>query len=213
MHDIGKNIVGVVLGCNNYKIVDLGVMVSCEAIIEAAKKYNVHVVGLSGLITPSLDEMVFVAKEMGKAGLKQPLLIGGATTSRMHTAVKVSPQYSTEEHPVLHVLDASRAVVVVSSLLDVDKTRRAEYLAEQAELYKELREEHYASLEDRKFTAIGAARAHGLRVDWAAKATTAGAGAVPTTPWVPASPGVTTIESQDLASLLPYIDWAPFFAV
>ena len=127
----------------------------------------------------------------------------------MHTAVKIAPNYFTPEHPALHVLDASRAVVVVSSLLDVNTARRTEYVAEQAELYAELREEHYASLEDRKFLPLDKARARGLKVDWAAKAT----GPVPTTPWAPAALGVTTVESQDLASLLPYFDWAPFFAV
>ena len=115
VHDIGKNIVGVVLGCNNFKIIDLGVMVSCDAIIKAAVDFKVDIVGLSGLITPSLDEMVFVAKEMKRAGLSVPLLIGGATTSRMHTAVKISPQYFTTAHPVMHVLDASRCVSADSS--------------------------------------------------------------------------------------------------
>ncbi len=114
VHDIGKNIVGVVLGCNNYKIIDLGVMVPCETILKRAEEVKADIIGLSGLITPSLDEMVFVAREMAKAGMKTPLLIGGATTSRMHTAVKIAPQYFSTEHPVIHVLDASRSVVVVS---------------------------------------------------------------------------------------------------
>ena len=121
VHDIGKNIVAVVLGCNNYKVYDIGVMVSCEKILEKAKEYNVDVIGLSGLITPSLDEMVVVAKEMSKAGFTQPLLIGGATTSKMHTAVKLAPNYTTPEHPVIHVLDASRSVTVVSALLGENK--------------------------------------------------------------------------------------------
>merc|ERR1719276_60606 len=130
VHDIGKNIVSVVLGCNNYKVYDIGVMVSCETILEKAKGLNVDVIGLSGLITPSLDEMVVVAKEMSKRGFKQPLLIGGATTSKMHTAVKISPNYFTMDHPVIHVLDASRSVTVVSSLLGSNKKEFVEDLME-----------------------------------------------------------------------------------
>ena len=121
VHDIGKNIVAVVLGCNNFKVYDIGVMCSCEMILEKAKEYKVDVIGLSGLITPSLDEMVVVAKELSKGGYKQPLLIGGATTSKMHTAVKIAPNYFTLEHPAIHVLDASRSVTVVSSLLGEGK--------------------------------------------------------------------------------------------
>ena len=121
VHDIGKNIVGVVLGCNNFRVIDLGVKVNCNEIIAAIKKYNADIVGLSGLITPSLEEMVFNAKEFTKAGIKIPLLIGGATTSKMHTAVKLSPHY----HNVIHVLDASRAVVVANNLLDEN---REEYM-------------------------------------------------------------------------------------
>jgi 5-methyltetrahydrofolate--homocysteine methyltransferase len=135
VHDIGKNIVAVVLGCNNYKVYDIGVMCSCEKILEKAKEYNVDVVGLSGLITPSLDEMVVVAKEMSKAGFHQPLLIGGATTSKMHTAVKISPNYFSLEHPVIHVLDASRSVTVVSSLLSGDKE---EFVTDIMEEYGEV---------------------------------------------------------------------------
>lgn len=131
VHDIGKNIVSVVLGCNNYKVYDIGVMQTCEVILQKAKEYNVDVIGLSGLITPSLDEMVDVAKEMAKAGFKQPLMIGGATTSKMHTAVKIAPNYFTAEHPVIHVLDASRAVTVVSSLLGNDKEDFVEDLTEE----------------------------------------------------------------------------------
>jgi 5-methyltetrahydrofolate--homocysteine methyltransferase len=135
VHDIGKNIVAVVLGCNNYKVYDIGVMCSCEKILEKAKEYNVDVIGLSGLITPSLDEMVVVAKEMSKRGFKQPLLIGGATTSKMHTAVKISPNYFTMEHPAIHVLDASRSVTVVSSLLSALKN---EYVTDIMEEYNEV---------------------------------------------------------------------------
>ena len=131
VHDIGKNIVAVVLGCNNYKVYDIGVMVTCETILEKAKEYNVDVIGLSGLITPSLDEMVDVAKEMSKQGFTQPLLIGGATTSKMHTAVKIAPNYFTLEHPAIHVLDASRSVPVVSSLLSDAKEDFVQDLMEE----------------------------------------------------------------------------------
>lgn len=137
VHDIGKNIVSVVLGCNNYKVYDIGVMVSCDKILEKAIEYDVDVIGLSGLITPSLDEMVDVAKEMSKRGFKQPLLIGGATTSKMHTAVKVSPNYFTLEHPVIHVLDASRSVTVVSSLLQPEN--KEDYVTDIMEEYDEVR--------------------------------------------------------------------------
>jgi 5-methyltetrahydrofolate--homocysteine methyltransferase len=204
VHDIGKNIVGVVLGCNNYKVIDLGVMVPWERIHEAIDKERPDVVGLSGLITPSLDEMVFVAKQMRKAGCAQPLLIGGATTSRMHTAVKIAPQFSTEEHPVIHVLDASRSVVVVSNLLD-QGTKRSEYVSEVRELYEELVEEHYAGLEDRSYLSLADARAKRMRVDWAARL----AAPVP----APARPGVTdvTMEAAELEQLVPFIDWNPFF--
>lgn len=135
VHDIGKNIVAVVLGCNNYKVYDIGVMCSCELILEKAKEYDVDIVGLSGLITPSLDEMVVVAKEMSKAGFHQPLLIGGATTSKMHTAVKISPNYFTSEHPVIHVLDASRSVTVVGSLLNDNKE---DFVTDIMEEYEEV---------------------------------------------------------------------------
>ncbi len=139
VHDIGKNIVAVVLGCNNYKVYDIGVMCSCEQILSKAKEFNVDIIGLSGLITPSLDEMVVVAKELSKGGYKQPLLIGGATTSKMHTAVKVSPSYFTLEHPVIHVLDASRSVTVVSSLLGENK---GDYVTDIMEEYDEVRTTH-----------------------------------------------------------------------
>merc|ERR1719331_3043535 len=152
VHDIGKNIVAVVLGCNNFKVYDIGVMCSCEAILDAAIEHNVDAIGLSGLITPSLDEMVDVAKEMAKRNFKVPLLIGGATTSKMHTAVKVAPQYASDEHPVIHVLDASRAVTVVSSLLSDEL--KPDYVADVQDEYAELRDEYYASLEDRKYLTL-----------------------------------------------------------
>merc|ERR1712003_547428 len=162
VHDIGKNIVSVVLGCNNYKIYDIGVMCSCESILEKAKECDVDVIGLSGLITPSLDEMVTVAKELSKAGYKQPLLIGGATTSKMHTVVKISPNYTTAEHPVIHVLDASRSVTVVSSLLSEAKE---DYVADIDEEYDELREDYYAGLEDRYFLTYDQAKQQKFVID------------------------------------------------
>jgi 5-methyltetrahydrofolate--homocysteine methyltransferase len=210
VHDIGKNIVGVVLGCNNYKVIDMGVMCACDAILARAVAEKVDVVGLSGLITPSLDEMVFVAREMAKAGLKVPLLIGGATTSRMHTAVKIAPQYFAVDHPVIHVLDASRSVVVVSSLLDVNKPRRDEYVQDIMDLYGEMRDEHYASLDERKYITLAQARARALRVNWAAHTGALAGGVVP---WVPRNLGVTVVDGQDLGELLPFIDWNPFFQV
>jgi cobalamin-dependent methionine synthase I len=163
VHDIGKNIVGVVLGCNNYKVIDIGVMCSAESILEAAVANKVDVIGLSGLITPSLDEMVFVAREMKKLGLTMPLLIGGATTSRMHTAVKIAPQFSTVAHPVIHVLDASRSVTVVSSLLDANAAKREDYVTEILDLYEDMREEHYAGLEERTYLTLAAAAAKAPR--------------------------------------------------
>jgi len=143
VHDIGKNIVSVVLGCNNYKVYDIGVMIPCEQILAKAKEYNVDVIGLSGLITPSLDEMVVVAKEMSKQGFTCPLLVGGATTSKMHTAVKISPNYFTAEHPSIHVLDASRAVTVVSSLLGNNKDEFVEDIMEEYEEVSKLSYENF----------------------------------------------------------------------
>jgi 5-methyltetrahydrofolate--homocysteine methyltransferase len=141
VHDIGKNIVGVVLGCNNYKVIDMGVMCSCQSIIDECIRQKADVVGLSGLITPSLDEMVFNAKQFEKAGFKIPLLIGGATTSKMHTAVKIEPCY--KGGPSIHVLDASRSVVVVQKLLDPQN--KEDYIQEVREEYEELRKEYYDS--------------------------------------------------------------------
>mmetsp|Transcript_24210 Transcript_24210/g.49556 ORF Transcript_24210/g.49556 Transcript_24210/m.49556 type:complete len:671 (+) Transcript_24210:2-2014(+) len=198
VHDIGKNIVAVVLGCNNYKVYDIGVMCSCELILEKAKEYNVDVIGLSGLITPSLDEMVVVAKEMSKGGFKQPLLIGGATTSKMHTAVKVSPNYFTLEHPVIHVLDASRSVTVVSSLLGENKE---DYVTDIMEEYEEMREDYYAGLEDRYFLTFDQAKEQKLVIDF---------DAVPPAP-APNKLGVTVIDNVSLEDVVPYIDWNPFF--
>merc|ERR1712157_560874 len=198
VHDIGKNIVSVVLGCNNFKVYDIGVMVPCEKILEKAKEYDVDVIGLSGLITPSLDEMVVVAKEMSKAGYKQPLLIGGATTSKVHTAVKVSPNFFTIEHPVIHVLDASRSVTVVSSLLSGSKE---EYVQDILEEYDEIREDYYAGLEDRYFLTFEDAKKNKLKIDF---------NATPPAP-TPNKLGLTVIADVSLEDVVPYIDWNPFF--
>ena len=200
VHDIGKNIVAVVLGCNNYHVTDMGVMCDCESILAKAKEVKADIIGLSGLITPSLDEMVHVAKEMKKKGLDRPLLIGGATTSKMHTAVKIAPQYTSEDHPVVHVLDASRAVVVVSTLLEQGETRQ-DFVEELLEDYEELREDHYASLEERKLVPFSVAREKKLQIDWKEN---------PPAP-APAAPGVTDVLDFPIKELLPYVDWSPFF--
>mmetsp|Transcript_8792 Transcript_8792/g.30077 ORF Transcript_8792/g.30077 Transcript_8792/m.30077 type:complete len:1362 (+) Transcript_8792:227-4312(+) len=197
VHDIGKNIVAVVLGCNNYKVYDIGVMCTCEAILDAAEKYQVDAIGLSGLITPSLDEMVDVAKEMSKRGFKVPLLIGGATTSKMHTAVKVAPCYASDEHPVIHVLDASRAVTVVSNLLN--ENEKPDYVADISDEYAELRDEYYASLEDRKFLDLPKAKSKKQVLDWAKVA-----------PKPKCELGSHAVEYA-LEDVLPFIDWNPFF--
>ncbi|ORY00126.1 methionine synthase-like protein [Basidiobolus meristosporus CBS 931.73] len=196
VHDIGKNIVGVVLGCNNYKVIDLGVMTPTEKIIEAAIAEKADIIGLSGLITPSLDEMITVAKEMERNGLKIPLLIGGATTSKTHTAVKIAPRYS---QPTVHVLDASRSVVVVSNLLD--ENSRDDFVEDLAEEYEELREDHYDSLKDRKYLSLSLVREKGLKIDWQAEAA----------PVKPSFLGTKVFKDYDLKNTLPYIDWNPFF--
>merc|ERR1712086_777012 len=186
VHDIGKNIVAVVLGCNNYKVYDIGVMCQCDDIINAAIEHKVDIVGLSGLITPSLDEMVHVAKQFEKRGLKMPILIGGATTSKMHCAVKVTPHFSTPEHPVIHVLDASRSVVVAQNLLS--ESEKEPYVEDVMEEYEEMREEYYASLEDKKMVSIEKAREKKYTIDFVA---------VPP-PATPKKLGVTVIESYPL---------------
>lgn len=200
VHDIGKNIVGVVLGCNNYKIIDLGVMVPAEEILRVAKEQNVDIIGLSGLITPSLDEMVYVAREMSKAGMKVPLMVGGATTSKMHAAVKIAPHYSTPEHPVIHVLDASRSVVVVGNLLRQDEERE-EFVEDLMEEYEELREEYYASLDDIKLISFDNAKSKGYAIDFATKPPFQKLNRV----------GIHVIDDLPLEKLVPYIDWNPFF--
>ncbi|CAB1344027.1 unnamed protein product [Coregonus sp. 'balchen'] len=165
VHDIGKNIVGVVLGCNNFRVIDLGVMIPCDKILREAIKCKADIIGLSGLITPSLDEMIYVAKEMERLGMKTPLLIGGATTSKTHTAVKIAPRYSC---PVVHVLDASRSVVVCSQLLD--ENVKEEFFEETTEEYEDIRQDHYDSLKERRFLSLAQAREKGLHVDWLSQA-------------------------------------------
>lgn len=197
VHDIGKNIVAVVLGCNNYRVIDLGVMTPIDKILDAAREYKADVIGLSGLITPSLDEMVFVAARLEKEKMKLPLLIGGATTSKMHTAVKIDPRYNA---PVVHVLDASRAVTVVSSLLDPKNNE--DYIEDIQEEYEDLREEHYAGLEERKFVSLPDARDRKLVIDFS--------GSEP--PAIrPTELGVQVLNDFPLETTLEYIDWNPFF--
>jgi 5-methyltetrahydrofolate--homocysteine methyltransferase len=197
VHDIGKNIVAVVLGCNNYKVYDMGVMCSCESILDEALRRNVDIVGLSGLITPSLDEMVTVAKAMAQRGMKQPLLIGGATTSKMHTAVKIAPMYGTPDHPVIHVLDASRSVTVVSNLLNANKT---EYVESVLEEYQEMREDYFASLENRSYLTMTEAVNKRLKIDFAND---------PPAPR-PRQMG-TQVVTKSIEDVIPFIDWNPFF--
>ena len=195
VHDIGKNIVGVVLACNNYEIVDLGVMVPPEKILEEAQKHQVDVIGLSGLITPSLDEMVHIAKEMQRLEFEIPLLIGGATTSRAHTAVKIAEQY---ENGVVHVLDASRSVPVVSTLIN-DKSR-AEFLKETYSEYASLREGYLNRARKKEYLPLKDARANKFQIDWKAADV-----------YTPKKLGVQVIEDLDLKELLPFLDWTPFF--
>lgn len=198
VHDIGKNIVGVVLGCNNFEIIDLGVMVRAERILEEAKKHEVDIIGLSGLITPSLDEMVYVAKEMERQGFTIPLLIGGATTSKTHTAVKVEQQYSG---PVVHVLDASRSVAVASTLLSDNKEARTEYLAKLKTSYATIREQRKNRTSSKKYIPLEAARKNKLAIDWNAYQ-----------PTKPQFTGVKVFEDYSLEELSTYIDWTPFFS-
>src|SRR5436190_5136051 len=191
VHDIGKNIVGVVLGCNDYEVIDLGVMVPPDKILDTAEREHVDIVGLSGLITPSLDQMVEVAREMERRRLELPLLIGGATTSRQHTAVKIAPEYTNE---TVHVLDASRVVDTVSKLLD--PARRTELDAENRELQERLREQHAEKVR-RPLLSLEAARANKVRVPF---------DDLPEPPFV----GVREVEPS-LDQLVPYIDWQFFF--
>ncbi len=194
VHDIGKNIVGVVLGCNNYEVIDLGVMVPCEKILATAKEQKVDIVGLSGLITPSLDEMVHVAKEMTREGFEVPLLIGGATTSKAHTAVKIAPSYSPS---VIHVLDASRAVGVVGSL--ISPSQKPAFVQQVRADYERMRQAHQ-DREVKPVLAIARARANRFTSEWATLE-------IPTPSFI----GARTIKDQSLIELIPYIDWSPFF--
>jgi len=193
VHDIGKNIVGVVLACNNYDVIDLGVMVPCEKILERAKQEKADLIGLSGLITPSLDEMVHVAREMERQGFELPLLIGGATTSRAHTAVKIAPHYS---NPVVHVLDASRAVPVTTSLLSDDG--KAEFVAQHRAEYETLRKLHSAPRP--VLVSLETARSKRTPIEWRAED-------LP----IPSFTGTRVLDNFPLATLREFIDWTPFF--
>jgi len=196
VHDIGKNIVGIVLQCNNFEVIDLGVMVPAAKIIETAKAEGADIIGLSGLITPSLDEMAFFASELERQGLKLPLMIGGATTSRVHTAVKIAPSYSAG--PVVHVNDASRAVGVASALLSPE--RREDYAAEVRADYAKISAAHFRAQADKKRLKLADARGNAVTIDFAR-----------TTPKKPAFLGIKTFRDYDLAELADYIDWTPFF--
>ena len=195
VHDIGKNIVGVVLACNNYEIIDLGVMVSCDKILDAAIKEEVDIIGLSGLITPSLDEMVHVAKEMERRGFTMPLMIGGATTSKVHTAVKIAPHY---KNAVIHVNDASRSVPVASTL--ISKENREEFIRKTNEDYERLRIQNSAAQSATKFISLAEARRNKFKADWSNGAIVK-----------PAFIGTKSFKNYPLADLIPYIDWTPFF--
>jgi 5-methyltetrahydrofolate--homocysteine methyltransferase len=195
VHDIGKNIVGVVLGCNAYDVIDLGVMVPADKILHTAQAEKVDIIGLSGLITPSLEEMAHIAKEMQRLGMKQPLLIGGATTSLAHTAVKIDTQY---DGPVVYVKDASRAVGVCTQLLSDDL--RDDFVAKTKAEYVEARERHATQRGESKRVSLAEARANGFKIDWSAY-----------TPPVPKTPGIQVFKEYDLAELAKYIDWTPFF--
>ncbi|WP_296893341.1 methionine synthase [Thiobacillus sp.] len=196
VHDIGKNIVGVVLGCNGYDIVDLGVMVPAQKILDAAREHKADIIGLSGLITPSLEEMAHVAKEMQRQGFTIPLLIGGATTSLAHTAVKIEPNY---EHPVVYVKDASRAVGVCTQLLSNDL--RSAFAADIKADYAKTRERHLKHKSDTVRLPLAEARTNKFRIDWTRY-----------TPPVPKQPGIHVLKAYDLAKLVEAIDWTPFFA-
>jgi len=194
VHDIGKNIVSVVLGCNNYEIVDLGVMVPAEKIIQTAIEEKVDVIGLSGLITPSLDEMVHIANELERQNLNFPLMIGGATTSKAHTAVKIDPKY---KNAVVHVNDASRAVGVVSSLLS---NRNGAFISELKADYADFREKFLNRQVDKEYISIEEARNQKFKIDWENETISE-----------PKNSGIQLIENQNLEELIPYIDWSPFF--
>ena len=196
VHDIGKNIVGVVLSCNNYEIIDLGVMVSADKIIKAAQEHNVDIIGLSGLITPSLDEMVYVASEMERLGMKIPLLIGGATTSKLHTALKIDPEYSG---PVVYVLDASRSVTVASNLLSTERVDK--YKTSIKEEYVGVREQRKNRSHIKECITIQEARNQPLLLNWDDYSAP-----------IPNQLGITVLNEIKIEEITPYIDWTPFFS-
>jgi 5-methyltetrahydrofolate--homocysteine methyltransferase len=196
VHDIGKNIVGVVLACNNYEVIDLGVMVPVQKIIAEARAHKVDIIGLSGLITPSLDEMAHVASELEREGFDLPLLIGGATTSRVHTAVKISPNYNRGQ--TVHVLDASRAVGVAQSLIGENRAATVERIRAE---YRTVVEGHARTLADKKRITLVQARADRFAIDWQGYA-----------PPKPTFFGTRAFVNYSIAELVPYIDWTPFFA-
>jgi 5-methyltetrahydrofolate--homocysteine methyltransferase len=196
VHDIGKNIVGIVLQCNNFEVIDLGVMVPAAKILETAKAEGADIIGLSGLITPSLDEMAFVASELERQEFDIPLLIGGATTSRVHTAVKIDPRY--QRGPVVHVNDASRAVGVASSLLSTD--RRAGFISDLRAEYTKISDAHFKAQQNKKRQTLEAARTNALKIDW-----------TKASPKKPSFLGVRNYSNYSLAELADYIDWTPFF--
>ncbi|MEZ4909347.1 MAG: methionine synthase [Saprospiraceae bacterium] len=198
VHDIGKNIVGVVLACNNFDIVDLGVMVPADKIIETAINEKVDIIGVSGLITPSLDEMVHIAKEMNRRGCQLPLLIGGATTSKTHTAVKIDPHY---HGPVIHVLDASRSVGIVSQLLSMDSIERQLYIDKTKAEYSNIRKQREAARSEKDYISIADARINALPIDWQNY-----------TPPTPNQLGLKVWNDVKIDDLIPYIDWTPFFS-
>ncbi len=195
VHDIGKNIVGVILACNGWQVIDLGVMVQSATILKTAREMKVDIIGLSGLITPSLDEMVHVAKEMEREGFETPLLIGGATTSRVHTAVRIAPHYSK---PVVHVIDASRSVPVVSNLFSDNESER--FRSELKEEYAKVRTQYEGHQREKEYVPLAEARQKKFAIDWAVEP-----------PRMPKSTGVFTYRNYPLEKLVPYIDWTPFF--
>jgi 5-methyltetrahydrofolate--homocysteine methyltransferase len=195
VHDIGKNIVGVVLGCNGYEIKDLGVMVAADKILDEAEKFGADIIGLSGLITPSLDEMVHVAHEMKRRGMQQPLLIGGATTSRMHTAVKIAPQYDAG---VIHVLDASRSVTVAGSLLN--REQKSDFLSSVTAEYKKLKEDFENKRPVKQYLSFADAQKNKVKINWKDYQPTA-----------PSFTGAKQFDHYDLGEIRKYIDWQPFF--
>jgi 5-methyltetrahydrofolate--homocysteine methyltransferase len=197
VHDIGKNIVGVVLQCNNYEVIDLGVMVPCARILDQAREHNVDIIGLSGLITPSLDEMCYVAKEMQRQGFDLPLLIGGATTSKVHTAVKIAVNY---QGPLVYVPDASRAVGVAGNLLSRQQGEGAAYAARVRSEYDQIREQHARAREEGRRLSLAEARANRMSIDWRSYQ-----------PPRPRTLGLVSFDDYDLAELARFIDWGPFF--